>query len=159
MPPLRPSVDVYVGMTRLIERMHRRYLDVIKVELTRLGLNQINPVQMMLLTDLEEEISVRDLTRRTYHLGSSISYNLKMLAEQGLIDQSPAPHDKRSVRLKLTEKGRAVTAQAKALLAEHADKFCPDEASRIEFEQVCRLLRRLEQSWSELAWQDRADDF
>ena len=45
------------------------------------------------------------VTRRAYHLGSSISYNLKKLTENGYVSQSPSPHDKRSVHVRLTEKG------------------------------------------------------
>ncbi len=66
---LPSTVDTYIGLTRLVERLHRRFLDVVKVELVNLDIRDINSVQMLLLTDIDEEISVRDLTRRAYHLG------------------------------------------------------------------------------------------
>lgn len=42
-PPKRESglVEVYVEITRLIERLHRRFLDVIRYELKRLGIDDI----------------------------------------------------------------------------------------------------------------------
>ena len=49
----------YHEMTRLIERMHRRFLDVLRAELGRLEINDINAVQCLLLSNIgDEEINV-----------------------------------------------------------------------------------------------------
>lgn len=40
----------YLETIRLIERLHRRFLDVIKTELDRLGIEDINNVQTLILS-------------------------------------------------------------------------------------------------------------
>ena len=51
--PSSPSVstgpNVLLDLPRLIERMHRRFLDVVRIELARQGMNDISPVQAMML--------------------------------------------------------------------------------------------------------------
>ena len=80
------ATRLYAELARLIERLHRRFLDVVRIELTRLGIEDISPVQApMLMTISTEEISVRDLIERGYYLGSNASYNLKSLVEQGYV--------------------------------------------------------------------------
>src|ERR1700735_2644236 len=96
-------------LPRLIERMHRRFLDVVRIELTKQGINDISPVQAMMLASIgDEEISVRDLIERGYYLGSNASYNLKNLVEGGYVDRQASERDRRAARLKLSIKGRAI---------------------------------------------------
>lgn len=144
---LPSTVDTYVGLTRLVERLHRRFLDVVKVELVNLDIRDINSVQMLLLTDIDEEISVRDLTRRAYHLGSSISYNLKKLDECGYIEQKRSPHDKRSVRVRRSNKGDALCVTLREREREQAEKIFASESAKDELDVSHKMLRQLEQSW------------
>src|SRR5262245_21032049 len=89
-------------MPVLIERMHRRFLDVIRIEMAKQGVADISPVQMMMLCTIgDQELSVRDLIERGYYLGSNASYNLKQLVAQGYIERQASLHDKRAARLKL----------------------------------------------------------
>ena len=141
------AVDSYVGLTRLVERLHRRFLDVVKVELVNLDISDINPVQMLLLSDVDEEISVRDLTQRAYHLGSSISYNLKKLDECGYITQKRSAHDRRSVRVRRTEKGDALCADLRQRERQQAEKLFSGEAAQSNLDVAHTMLRQLEQSW------------
>ena len=65
----------YVELTRLIERLHRRFLDVLRAELNRLGFKNINAVQALLLANIsDEEIVIRDLVERGYYQGSNRAY-------------------------------------------------------------------------------------
>src|ERR1700691_5482985 len=92
-------------LPRLIERMHRRFLDVVRIELGHRGINDISPVQAMMLASVgDEEISVRDLIERGYYLGSNASYNLKNLVDGGYIDRQTSARDRRSARLKVSAK-------------------------------------------------------
>ncbi len=141
------AVDSYIGLTRLVERLHRRFLDVVKVELVNLDIRDINPVQMLLLSDIDEETSVRDLTRRAYHLGSSISYNLKKLDECGYIEQKRSAHDRRSVRVQRTEKGESLCAALRQREGQQAEKIFASEAAQSELDTAHKMLRQLEQSW------------
>src|SRR5271154_2594632 len=104
-----PLMHAVQDLPRLIERMHRRFLDVLRVELTRKGINDISPVQAMMLGSIGgEEISVRDLIERGYYLGSNASYNLKHLVDGGYVDRQASARDRRSARLKLSAKGKDI---------------------------------------------------
>jgi len=55
----------YIELARMIERLHRRFLDVIRAELNRLGIKDINTVQALLLSNIGDgEIVMRDLIDR-----------------------------------------------------------------------------------------------
>ena len=65
------AVSDYAETITLIERLHRRFLDVLRIELERLGIDQINNVQSLLLANIgDEEVSVGELMTRGYYLGS-----------------------------------------------------------------------------------------
>ncbi len=91
----------YIELTLLIERLHRRFLDVLRTELKRIGVRDINGVQALILANIgDEEIIIRDLVERGYYQGSNVSYNIKKLTDYGYLDQERAQHDKRSVTVK-----------------------------------------------------------
>ena len=96
----------YLETIRLIERLHRRFLDVIKTELDRLGIEDINNVQTLILSNISnEQLTVGELTARGYYLGSNVSYNVKKLVENGYLNQERSPHDRRMTRVRVSEKG------------------------------------------------------
>src|SRR3989440_316484 len=100
----------YLEALTLIERLHRRLLDVIKDEFDRRGRADINAVQALLLFNIgDKELTAGELRTRGYYLGSNVSYNLKKLVEMGFLDHQRSRVDRRSVRIKLTEKGREVS--------------------------------------------------
>ena len=87
----------YIELTLLIERLHRRFLDVLRTELKGIGVRDINGVQALILTNIgEDEVVIRDLIERGYYQGSNISYNIKKLTDYGYLAQERAQHDKRS---------------------------------------------------------------
>ena len=99
-PPVRDTS--YAETIALIERLHRCFLDVLRVELERLGIDQINNVQALLLANIgDDEVSVGELMSRGYYLGSNVSYNLKRLVAAGLVVQERSQHDRRVVRVRL----------------------------------------------------------
>ena len=99
----------YLEALTLVERLHRRLLDVIKDEFDRRGRADINAVQALLLYNIgDKELTAGELRTRGYYLGSNVSYNLKKLVEMGFLDHQRSRVDRRSVRIKLTEKGRDV---------------------------------------------------
>src|ERR671916_3266121 len=70
----------------LVERLHRRLLDVIKDEFDRKGRSDINSVQALLLYNIGDgERTASELRKRGYYLGSNVSYNLKKLVDLGYI--------------------------------------------------------------------------
>src|SRR3989442_4136391 len=98
-----PVQSLYLEALPLVERLHRRLLDVIKDEFDRRGRADINAVQALLLFNVgEKELTAGELRTRGYYLGSNVSYNLKKLVEMGFLDHQRSRIDRRSVRLKLT---------------------------------------------------------
>ena len=74
----------YIQLTLLIERLHRRFLDVLRTELKRIGVRDINGVQALVLANIgDEEIVIRDLVERGYYQGSNVSCNNKKLTDYG----------------------------------------------------------------------------
>ena len=140
----------YFELTRLIERLHRRYVDVLKTELNRIGVRDINGVQALLLTNIgDEEISIRDLVERGYYLGSNVSYNIKKLTDLGYLDQERSEHDKRSVNVKLTDKALGVVASMRGLQDYNAEPFVERTEDPDSIDAMCQGLRSLEQTWSD----------
>ena len=136
-------------LPRQIERMHRRFLDVVRLELGKIGIRDISPVQVMMLSNIgAEEISVRDLIERGYYLGSNASYNLKQLVECGYVERQASNRDRRSARLKSTSKGKAVLEKLNTMELQWADPLLKSgEDAAIETAHT--LLRRLERCWSD----------
>ncbi len=146
-------------LPRLIERMHRRYLDVVRLGLETHGADDISPVQFMMLQTIcgsEGEISVRDLVARGYYLGSNASYNLKQLVERGYVERNAAARDRRTARLKMTERGSTLCA---ALRLHDAQIFAPIQTHETEADIAAthHLLRVLERRWSDVVRESEPD--
>jgi DNA-binding MarR family transcriptional regulator len=163
LPAGNSLLQVTQDLPRLIERMHRRFLDVIRIELSRQGVNDISPVQAMMLSNIgDEEISVRDLIERGYYLGSNASYNLKNLVDGGYIDRQASERDRRSARLKLSAKGKNILNALIKLNLQMAEPLVKHDGEATDFEATYRTLRRLERRWSDsVRFTDTAaaDDF
>ena len=139
----------YADLTRMIERLHRRFLDVLRAELNRLGVRDLNGVQALLLANIgEEAIAIRDLVERGYYQGSNVSYNIKKLTDMGYLTQERSQHDRRSVTVQLTDKARAVVEQVNSLEARNAEVFA-DYIDDPKVEEVCEALQRLERTWAD----------
>ncbi len=131
-----------------IERMHRRFLDVVRLELGRVGVHDISPVQVMMLGNIgAEEISVRDLIERGYYLGSNASYNLKQLVECGYVERQSSTRDRRSARLRVTAKGQETLEKLGAMELQWAEALLKGEEEALEM--TYKTLRRLERCWSD----------
>ena len=98
--------SLYLKSLQLVERLHRRLLDVIKDEFDRNGRSDINAIQALLLFNIgNAELTAGELRSRGYYLGSNVSYNLKKLVDLGFINHQRSRIDRRSVRVSLTPKG------------------------------------------------------
>ncbi|MEM8664589.1 MAG: winged helix DNA-binding protein [Pseudomonadota bacterium] len=146
-----PELEAYIEAIRLIERTHRRFLDVVKDELDRLGQEEVNNVQAVLLHNLGREVlTPSELKSRGYYMGSNVSYNLKKLGELGYLTQERSTSDRRTVRITVTEKGAEVAAVVDGLLSRHMQSLGAiggvDDASLSATTQV---LRRLDRFWKD----------
>ena len=112
----------YLESLSLVERLHRLLLDVIKDEFERVGVLEINAVQALLLFNIgDNEVTAGELKSRGYYQGSNVSYNLKKLVEMGYMHHQRCEIDRRSVRVRLTEKGRYIRDVVAELFSRHAD--------------------------------------
>lgn len=142
--------ETYLESVRLIERLHRRFLDVIKAELDRLGVQDINNVQVLILTNIgEEKLTVGELTIRGYYLGSNVSYNVKKLTEAGYLLQEKSEHDKRQTRVFLTEKGLDVVHRMEKLYEHQANELRARVADPEQISNVNKLLHQIERFWGQ----------
>lgn len=140
----------YLELTRLIERLHRRFLDLIRTELNRLGVRDINAVQALLLANIgDERMVIHELVERGYYQGSNVSYNIKKLTEMGYLDQERATHDRRAVNINLTEKAKAVVRAIRDLEDRNTSLLVEHETERDNIEMACRLLRNVERAWTD----------
>src|SRR3546814_19015032 len=90
----------------LIERLHRHFLELVKAELERRGIQDINNVQSLILYNIgTDELTVGELTARGYYLGSNVSYNVKKMVENGYLVRERSLQDRRSVRVRLSDTG------------------------------------------------------
>lgn len=140
----------YYDSINLIERLHRQFLDVLKVELERANILDINNVQSMILHNIgTDELTVGELTVRGYYLGSNVSYNVKKMVENGYLAQERSIHDKRSVRVKLSDKGRKLNEAIVKLYKKHEALLGGAGLSGERLEIMNQVLRDLEIFWGE----------
>jgi len=141
----------YLEVLGLLERLHRLLLDLIKDEFERLRIEEINPVQALLLYNVgTAELSVGELRSRGYYQGSNVSYNLKKLVELGYMQQQRSNADRRSVRVRLTDKGFAVRETLAALFGRHAGAIRERRLiASPTLEAVTETLRLIERFWSD----------
>ncbi len=142
-----PVFADYLEFLGLIERLHRLLLDVIKDEFERLGILEINPVQALLLYNIaENEVTAGELKSRGYYQGSNVSYNLKKLVEAGYMHHQRSEIDRRSVRVRLTPKGRALRQTVSDLFERHAtglvSRHILSSATLVEMNDSLRLIER-----------------
>src|SRR3981081_2127705 len=146
-----PTRSLYLETLTLVERLHRRLLEVIKDEFDRRGRADINSVQALLLYNIgEKDLTAGELRTRGYYLGSNVSYNLKKLVEMGYLDHQRSRVDRRSVRIKLTDKGREVRDIVDTLYQKHVGTVTQvGGINSDEFATLNKSLQRLERFWTD----------
>ena len=145
---LRPA---YLETLTMVERLHRRLLDVIKDEFDRRGRSDVNAVQALLLFNIgDKELTAGELRTRGYYLGSNVSYNVKKLVEMGYLHHARSRIDRRSVRISLTEKGEEVHRIIVGLYEKHA--MTVEQIGGVLADDFARMnvsLARLERFWTD----------
>ena len=141
----------YLEALSLVERLHRLLLDVIKDEFERLGILEINSVQALLLFNVgENEVTAGELKSRGYYQGSNVSYTLKKLVDAGYMHHQRCEIDRRSVRVRLTERGRHVQQIVEELFLRHAEGLESRAVLDMNgIEEINTALRRVERYWSD----------
>ncbi len=140
----------YIESILLIERLHRRFLDVVKTALDSKKIEDINNVQTLMLYNIGEgKLTISELTMRGYYLGSNVSYNVKKLVENKYLIQEQSPHDKRSSKVKLSEKGVELCQMIDALYESNISGLSRFDIKEEDLVQCNDVLKRLEKCWSD----------
>ena len=141
----------YLDALALVERLHRLLLDVIKDEFERVGMLEINAVQALLLFNVgDNEVTAGELKTRGYYQGSNVSYNLKKLVEMGFMHHQRCEIDRRSVRVRLTGKGREIRDVVGNLFARHAEGLQNKGVLGMGgIDHITTALRRVERYWTD----------
>ena len=139
--------QAYLATIIALERMHRQFLEVVKAELETLGIHDINNVQALILYNIgTDELTVGELTHRGYYLGSNVSYNVKKMVENEFLKQERSTHDRRSVRVSLTEKGLKLRESIDRMFGKHIEEIS-ERIDRDELVNANSGLRKLERFW------------
>ncbi len=141
----------YLEALSLVERLHRLLLDVIKDEFERVGVLEINAVQALLLFNIgDNEVTAGELKTRGYYQGSNVSYNLKKLVDMGYMHHQRCEIDRRSVRVKLTEKGRHIRKVVSDLFGRHAVGLeSKGVLGPTGIDDITHSLKRMERYWTD----------
>jgi len=138
----------YLEVNSLIERLHRSFLELMKLELEKLGIHDINNIQGMMLFNIgDAEMSVSELTLRGCYLGSNVTYNVKKMVKNGYLTQRRSLHDGRVVRVRLTEKGIGLRDRLTTMHQRHAEMLPQAGVATEDLQGANATLRRLERFW------------
>src|SRR6195256_3615252 len=127
----------YLEVIALVERLHRHFLDVVKLELDGLGIHDINNIQGLMLFNIgDAEMTVGELTLRGCYLGSNVSYNVKKMAENGYLLHERSVHDRRSIRVRATEKGRALFQKLIKMHQRHLEQLQETDITETDLKEI-----------------------
>jgi DNA-binding MarR family transcriptional regulator len=144
-------IQSYHEAISLIERLHRHFLEVVKVELDRLGMADINNIQTLILYNIgKEELTVGELTNRGYYLGSNVSYNVKKMVEHGYLEHERSAHDRRSIRVRLSVKGLELYEKMNVMFERHVAALAESPIDEETLQGTNQSLKELERFWSNL---------
>jgi DNA-binding MarR family transcriptional regulator len=141
----------YLDALGLVEKLHRRLLDVIKDALDRKKREDITPIQALLLFNIgDRDLTASELRTRGYYLGSNVAYNIKKLVDEGYLIHQRSRSDRRSVRIRLSPKGQEIHQIVAALYDKHVQTLdtLGGVAAR-DFETMNTALSRLERFWGD----------
>lgn len=141
--------DVYLNIIILIERLHRLFLEVVKVELESMKVYDITNVQCFTLYNIgKNKLTVGEITNRGYYLGSNVTYNLKKMIENKYLVQKQSSHDKRSCYVQLSEKGLDLYDKFEDMLSKHIKSLPINGLEEKKVKNLSDYLKLLESFWS-----------
>lgn len=137
-------VDFYVSL----EKTYKSFLDLVKHELDAIEAGDLTPVQAFIILNIgDSEVSLSELVLKRGYSGSNASYNIKKMVSSGYIKQTPSPHDKRSLILSLTDKGKKLFDKLQDSMTRHAQKFEKIIKDRVNYYRAAKFLREVDAYW------------
>ena len=137
----------YLEVISHVERLHRQFLEVVKLDLEEFGIRDINNIQAVMLFNIgDAEMTVGELILRGCFLGSNVSYNVKRMVENDYLAHQRSVHDRRLIHVRLTEKGIKLRDSLTVMHRRHAEMLSRAAVSTDDLEAGV-TLRRLERFW------------
>ncbi len=148
--------DLYLDVIQLLPQIHRRFLDVIKLDLENLKIHDINNAQSIMLFNIgDNTLTVGDLTLRGVYIGSNVSYHVKKMVENGYLTQEHSLYDRRVSHVRVTEKGRKLREELTMAHQRRIDLLSEVSLSSDELQAVISVLRLLDRFWTDVAGRRR----
>ena len=139
----------YLETIGLIERLHRHFLEIVKLELDGLGIHDINNVQGLILYNIgDAEMTVGELTLRGCYLGSNVSYNVKKMVENDYLVQERSEHDRRTIHVRLSDKGKKLRDELSKMHERHLVMLKETSLKPEDLQAADVALKRLERFWT-----------
>jgi DNA-binding MarR family transcriptional regulator len=139
----------YLETIGLIERLHRHFLEIVKLELDGLGIHDINNVQGLILYNIgDAEMTVGELTLRGCYLGSNVSYNVKKMVENEYLVQERSENDRRSIHVRLSDKGKKLRDELSKMHERHLVMLNETSLKAEDLQAADVALKRLERFWT-----------
>ena len=137
-------IDFYA----LLEQTHRSFLELVEHELSLIDADDLTPIQAIIMLNIgENDISLCDLVLKRGYSGSNASYNIKKMVSSGYVQQIPSPHDKRSLVLRLTNKGKVIFGKLRDSMDKHSQKFEQLIKDRVNHHRATKFLRETSNLW------------
>ena len=112
-------------------------------------MRDINNIQAVILYNVaDDELTVGELTNRGYYLGSNVSYNVRKMVENGYLIQERSAHDRRSIRVRLSDKGVELRDIVDAMFDRHTARLGSYTVPVEDLNHANTILLRLERFWS-----------
>ena len=148
--------DLYLDVIQLLPQIHRRFLDVIKLDLENLKIHDINNAQSIMLFNIgDNTLTVGDLTLRGVYIGSNVSYHVKKMVENGYLTQEHSLYDRRVSHVRVTEKGRKLREELTMAHQRRIELLSEVSLNSDELQAVTSVLRLLDRFWTDVAGRRR----
>jgi DNA-binding MarR family transcriptional regulator len=141
----------YFKSVAMIERLHRLFLEVVKVELERMEIRDINNIQCLILYNIgREQVTLGELTNRGYYLGSNVSYSLSSMVKYKYLIREPSSLDRRTSYIRLSKKGLELYGKLGELFTMHTKMLEYKGINTTKLEKLNAIFTRLERFWRSL---------
>jgi DNA-binding MarR family transcriptional regulator len=140
--------DETFELISLVERLHRRLLGAIKLEIEALGILDINNVQTIMLFQIgDADVTIGDVALRGAHLLSNVSYNVKKMVDNGYLVQKRSKHDRRTIFVSSTQKGQLLCRQLSKIHTQYRKVLHDLAVNKKEMQQLAVAFRKLDSFW------------
>ncbi|HXP02744.1 MAG TPA: winged helix DNA-binding protein [Stellaceae bacterium] len=102
---------------------------------------------MLLFNIGDAEMAVGELILRGCYLGSNVSYSVKKLVESGYLAQERSLRDRRSIHVRLTDKGLKLRDRLNAMHQRHVEMLNQTAITDEALSAAAATLRQLQRFW------------